>query len=353
VALVKRPVFVKWLRRLVVASAIAYPVALLAIWLLLRYVGEAWWATTAALYLPRYLFGLPLPVVAIAAWALEMRRLAAVQLASLAVLLFPVMRLVVPWPVSADASAPTVRVVSMNVNAGRAGADVIADAVMRYSPDVVLFQETAGNETLVAPLRAHFPTVATSTQFLIATRFPVLKTNEPPKVSHDGTMRSARFIEYVLDTPLGEVSFFSVHPISPREGLTSLRGDGLRREIESGRLIEGTKAGSLEANTRLRAIQVEALSQAAAQEAGPVVIAGDTNLPDASPLLRRNLGAYDDAFLQVGSGFGYTFPTNKRFPAWMRIDRIVGGRGVRFTHFEIGRPVVSDHHFIVADLQKR
>jgi endonuclease/exonuclease/phosphatase (EEP) superfamily protein YafD len=273
------------------------------------------------------------------------------QVAAAVLVVFPVMGLVLPWPVHTDPSAPTLRVVSLNVESGRQGEDKIVDAIARYSPDVVLLQETAADESFVPALQAHFPTVATSGQFALATRFPLVRTVEPEKLPYERHLQSAGFIEYVLDTNLGQIPFFSVHPISPRDGLVSLRGEGLRREIGSGRLIEGSRAHVLEANTGLRRLQVEALSEAAAREQGPVVVAGDTNLPDASPLLHRALGGYSDAFCEAGWGFGYTFPTNEWRP-WMRIDRILARGPVHFVHFESGRPVVSDHHFIVADLQR-
>jgi endonuclease/exonuclease/phosphatase (EEP) superfamily protein YafD len=341
----------KWTHRVVRAVAIAYPVALLAIWISLRWIGEAWWASTAALYLPYALFGLPLPFVVLVTWLKQMRRLACVQAVTLFLLVFPIMGFVLPWPSFADASAPKIRVVSLNVDSGHAGVEKIVEAIASYSPDVVLLQETYAND-LEPVLRARYPTVSTSGQFALATRFPLVRVVEPEKLPYEGQLRSARFMEYVLDTPLGTIPFFSAHPISPREGLTSIRGEGLRHEIGTGRLLEGTRAHVLEVNTGLRTVQMEALAQAASLEPGPVVVAGDTNLPTPSPLLHRTFGEYDDAFPKAGWGFGYTFPTNKkRWPAWMRIDRILARGSVRFVHCEIGRPVVSDHHFIVADLQ--
>jgi hypothetical protein len=46
--------------------AIGYPVALLIFMASLRFVGEKWWATTIALYLPRAPFFLPLLPLSIA-----------------------------------------------------------------------------------------------------------------------------------------------------------------------------------------------------------------------------------------------------------------------------------------------
>ena len=45
------------------ASAIAYPLLLLVAAVALRFVGERWWVTTVALYLPRLVLGAPLPFI--------------------------------------------------------------------------------------------------------------------------------------------------------------------------------------------------------------------------------------------------------------------------------------------------
>ena len=342
----------KWTGRLVRAVAIAYPIALFAIWISLRWIGEAWWATTAGLYLPYALFGLPLPFVVLAAWLKRMRRLAGAQALALLLLVFPIMGFACfPGPRPPTRTRRRSRIVSLNVNAGRAGAETIVDAIAGYSPDVVLLQEIASSDDFAPLLRARYPTVSASGQFALATRFPLVRVMEPEKLPYYGQLRSPRFIEYVLDTTLGTIPFFCVHPVSPRDGLATLRGEGLTREIGSGRLIEGTRAHNLEVNAGLRTIQIEAAARVASLEPGPVVVAGDTNLPTPSPLLHRTFAEYDDAFPEAGWGFGYTFPTNKKWPAWMRIDRILATGPVHFVHFEIGRPVVSDHHFVVADLQ--
>jgi endonuclease/exonuclease/phosphatase family metal-dependent hydrolase len=306
--------------------------------------------STVALYVPRAAFALPLPFVAFALWRYRMRRLLCAQAGSVVVLVFPLMGLVLPWRASRAAAGPTIRVLSLNANSGAAGAGVIVEAVSRYAPDVVLLQETGSGDSLSAALRERYATVTASGQFILATRFPLLRTVEPDKLPYEGQRRSPRFIAYVLDTSLGPLTFYSVHPISPREGLVTLRGAGLSKEVGSGRIFEGSSAHVLEENTGLRELQVRTFAELVAREPGPVVVAGDTNLPDPSPVLRRNLGGLQDAFVETAWGFGYTFPANKWRP-WMRIDRILASSALQFTHFEVGRPAVSDHLFVVADVQ--
>src|ERR1700722_936883 len=78
-------------RVLATLLAIGYPAALLAV-VALRFIGERWWVTTVALYLPRLGFALPLPFVVLAA-ALRSARLLALQASSIALLIFPLLGL--------------------------------------------------------------------------------------------------------------------------------------------------------------------------------------------------------------------------------------------------------------------
>jgi endonuclease/exonuclease/phosphatase (EEP) superfamily protein YafD len=344
---------VKWCCRVLQVVAAAYPLALLAVAGTLRYVGEAWWVSNVGLYLPRIVFGLPLPFLALALYLVRMRRLFWSQALSAGVVLFPLMGFVLPWPRLTPPGASTLRILSFNVNGGYGGASAIVDQVNPYAPDIVLFQEMAGFEDFAPLLRSRYPTVEAVDQFVLATRFPVSSTLVPNKLMYEGHDRNPRFLRYVLETPLGPIVVYNVHPISPRAGLYGLRGQqGLRHEIATGGLLRGDGAPLLETNAGLRTLQVETFSEAAAKETGPVIIAGDTNLPGLSPVLHRYLSSYADGFTRAGWGFGYTFPTNEWRP-WMRIDRILANDAFRFVRFEVGHSAVSDHRCVVADLERQ
>jgi endonuclease/exonuclease/phosphatase family metal-dependent hydrolase len=155
----------------------------------------------------------------------------------------------------------------------------------------------------------------------------------------------------VIETPLGAIAFYVMHPESPRRGFYALRGNGLRREILSGQGFPDDSEDVVADNSGLRAMQVADVASAARQEKRPVVIAGDTNLPELSYVLHRYLGGFQDGFAKAGWGFGYTFPTGRRGP-WMRIDRILASDELHFVHFEVGHSLASDHECVVADLQR-
>jgi len=82
----------------------------------------------------------------------------------------------------------------------------------------------------------------------------------------------------------------------------------------------------------------------------PLVIVGDTNLPDLSWAFARLLGQYGDAFTSAGSGFGYSYPSPHE--AWMRIDRILADkRHFRFRSYEVINKYISDHYAITSELE--
>jgi endonuclease/exonuclease/phosphatase (EEP) superfamily protein YafD len=342
----------RWGRGLLRILAVAYPVSLVATALVLRYVGEAWWVSTVGLYLPRLGFALPLPFIALGLHQCRMRRLLALQGVGVLTIVFPLMGFVPPWP-NGHGDGPTVRVLSFNVNSGHSGIAVVMDQIGRYSPDVVLLQETGGNAGLVPPLKALYPTVEVSGQFVMASRYTLAPSTDVAMDPTSAAPEHDSFQRRVLDTPLGRIVVYDVHTLSPRAALFGLRGKhGLRGEITSGRLFRGDGAPSLEGNASHRAAEVEAVVEAAAKETDPVILAGDTNLPGLSPVLHRFLSTYDDGFARAGWGFGYTFPTDKWRP-WMRIDRIMTNAPLRFVRFEVGDVRdASDHLCVVADLQR-
>jgi endonuclease/exonuclease/phosphatase (EEP) superfamily protein YafD len=338
-----------WAVRVAAAAAVVYLGALVGTCAMLRFIGESWWITTIGLYLPRLVLGFPLPIVSVALLALRMWRWVGTQAVAALVLLFPIMGFGLPWPHGSDANAPRLRVLSYNVNSGFGGPEAIVEEIDRYSPDVVLLQEIGRGEPIEALLRARYPTVETSTQFIVASRYPALSAMDPPRLPYYGQLRSPRYIQRVFETPLGPVTFYNVHPVSPREDFAALRGRGLRREILTGRFFSGNAAPLIGNNAGLRQLQAKAISESAAAEAGPVVIAGDTNLPGLSKVLARYLSGYKDGFREAGWGLGYTYPNDRK--PWMRIDRIFANEKLRFVGFEVGSSLASDHLCVVADLQ--
>jgi vancomycin resistance protein VanJ len=342
------------LRRLTAALAWLYPLSLLGAVAAMRFVGERWWVTGVTLYLPRIAFAAPMPLIVAVLLFLGERRLLWTQVGAGLIVLFPLMGLVLPWPARRAPGAPVIRVLSYNVDSGLNGFDRIVEEIDRFSPDVVVLQEIGASESVGALMRARYPVVDTRNQFLLATRYRLVSTTDPEKIEKGGRLRSPRFVQQVLETPLGRVALYNVHPISPREAFYELRGTEPRRNfLLRGWLRDLVSPGSnaiFEANAGLRALQVRSFAEQARKETLPVLVVGDTNLPEQSYVFRRELSGFADAFRVAGRGFGYTFGGRR---PWMRIDRILASEALRFVGFEVGTSAASDHRCIVADVQLR
>jgi vancomycin resistance protein VanJ len=337
-------------RRLLRFAAIAYPLALLALIVSLRWIGERWWVTTTALYLPRWPFAAPLPLLVLALVLAGPRRLLITQAAAL-LLLIPLLGVTLSLPRHAG-GANHLRILSLNVNGSASTADELAAEVLGIGADVAVFQEAheEGPAALAAKLPAYH--MQTLGQFVLVSRYPILEMVDPPMISYRGVLRSAHALRFRLLGPKGPFRVYVVHPPSPREGLSELYGDGLKTEIETGRILENARAfGLITTVAGLRKAQMCAVGAEASASTEPVIIAGDTNLPGLSWAFAECLGKFQDGFAKVGNGLGYTFPSTKRRRPWMRIDRVLADDRFRFLHFEVTPAMRSDHRGVIADLE--
>jgi endonuclease/exonuclease/phosphatase (EEP) superfamily protein YafD len=334
------------LRRVAAACAIGYPCALAAIVLAFRFIGERWWVTLAAMYLPRLGFALPLPFVIAAAWFWGSRRLIALQAVSVALLVFPLMGFNPGvGRMTARATDPALRVMSFNVSFGRPGAAAVLQQVRAFAADVVVLQDAGAR--FESDLRKAFSgwNARLDGEFFLATRYVIRDAYVPPDLEYPKGKGGAHFVQYTLETPVGLVDLFNVHPTTPRPGLEEVRGNGLGEELVSGRLLTGKAGGTVEWNAYRRTRQVAGIAARANASPKPVIIAGDTNLPGLSRTLAEHLGRYRDAFHDAGAGFGYTFPARR---PWMRIDRILTGDRLKAVEFRVGDATRSDHRSVFA-----
>jgi vancomycin resistance protein VanJ len=335
--------------------AAGYLLSLVAVALSLPLVGERWWITTALLYLPRFGFALPLPVVVLALALFGPRKLLFLLPLPLALLLFPIMGL--KLNLTADRSGPdsgaergTVRVLSYNVAATDDPDEVLA-VIRGADPDILVIQEHTDDLEEALDKAMAGRTRHRDGQFGLVSRYPIEDVYLPSKIAIPGSApRSARYVRYRLKSPLGSLQVFNIHPVSPRNGLEEARGDGLLQGLRQGRLGGKEGVAVMQANSFLRRRQIEEITAEAARSPLPTIIAGDSNLPDGSWIYRRWLAHFTDGFSAVGLGFGYTYPAGR---PWMRIDRILADEQLSFRRFWVLPQVASDHLAVLAELRLR
>jgi endonuclease/exonuclease/phosphatase (EEP) superfamily protein YafD len=325
-------------RHLWTASAWGLLALIVGLWGILHFVGERSWLVMPLLYLPHGLLVLPLAVLTAGLLTQRSWRLLGTQVLAAAVLAGPLLGVQLNSPAQASGQ-PSIRIFSYNVYFGLLGHSNVA-ARIPADVDVILLQAVGNSGAVLQSPRFAKWSLRFSGQFAIASRFPIIETATPAEMP--GRPGPA-FERYRLETPLGRIDLYNVHTSSPRRGfLPHRRLRGLFAAIES-----GTLRRNIEQNIALREDQVRALAQDAARSPFPVIIAGDTNLPGLSRTFRDHLGNFQDGFVEAGSGLGYTFPGHELLP-WMRIDRVLASRHLRFIDFKVGQGGGSDHKSVTA-----
>ncbi len=317
----------------------------------MRFCGEAWWLTTALLYLPRIGFALPLPFVVLALTAFGPRRWLVGLPVPIAILLGPLMGLATSsWVGTAEAARRPLRVLSYNIAAAERP-EAVAATIAGVNADLILLQEWDHRqaESLAAAVSGYHQNFAG--QFGVLSRFPIVDIFAPARIELPATAaRSARYMRYRIETPDGVVTVFNIHPVSPRNGLEEFRGEGMLEQLRKGRIGRHEGIAVLRKNAELRWRQAEAIAAAASAETGPVIIAGDTNLPGLSRAYAATFARWTDGFSEAGAGFGYTFPSHR---PWMRIDRILTSSDLRFARFDVVPSRASDHLAVIAEIVRR
>jgi endonuclease/exonuclease/phosphatase (EEP) superfamily protein YafD len=332
------------LATLVRAAAWGYLAAVATFLVALAAVGEASWLSTVLLYVPRAPLALPLVLLVPALVRVGPRWLLLTQLAASLLIAWPLMGLRLGSAV--PASPPSLTLMSWNVWYGRRDLDAVVREIEARRPDVVLLQST--NSRIDALLQRQFGDwrVRSSSGFTLLSRHPIVDLYEPPMLTKKPWVHSG-WVRYTVETPLGLLDVYNVHLHTPRSGLYRAR-ERLPQMLSTG--DAGGADENVAANTAVRRQQVERLLDDAARARHPVVIAGDTNLPGLSALLRPLQSHFTDGWSAVGRGFGYTFPANHLLPPWMRIDRVLVGPDLRFARIAVGGSRGSDHYPVIAEI---
>jgi vancomycin resistance protein VanJ len=327
--------------RLLWAGALAWLALLVTLLLLFRLVGEEAWPVVLLLYLPRHPW--LAPGLLILPFALRRGRRALLWPLALGGLLWlvPLMGFVPPHPAPLPAG-PLLRVLTYNTGHGADGVDALREMLREARPDLVLFQWTsrAAEEALRGPEYEDW-TVLRVTQFTVASRYPIQLVEAVGVPSGNGPPCA----HAVVETPLGTLDVYSIRPQSAREEIGAKRRLGLRQRVRE--LLQNEETGRLSGLASFRESQVRSIAEEVARARHPVLIAGDSNLPDGSLFLRRYLGGFRDAFSELGWGFGYTHPS--KVP-WLRLDRVLLGPGLAPASIEVLSRRTSAHLPVVADV---
>ena len=327
---------------------VAAVVLVIALMTLAQQVGHfgPWW-----LELSRYV---PYPAVlapAVAALLVSLRlgrRWFAASLAALALVLTIAMGF--EWH-SGDDGGVRVRVMTYNIKAYnaiklRGGFAGLLREIERNDPDILVMQDANGlfgertePEWRPGPVFG-LPEVYAAGQYVIASRYP-LRDCGTRSLAEAG--EELRYLRCTVDAHGTALNLVTAHLESPRRGLNAARREGLKG-LDEWRV-----------NYEIRRAQAAALARDLAGSARPLIVAGDLNAPESSPVLRSLLAiGLRDAYSSAGRGFGYSY--GQALPvrvSFLRIDHVLVSPELGVAACHAGRPGASEHRPVIADLLLR
>ena len=329
-------------RRILAVAVALYLASVLLVWALLRFQADVWWPATLILFGPRWIWGLPLVVLAPLA-ALRDRRLLAALAAAALVVAFPIVGLTVALtrraavaPSSPEAAPPRrLRLMTYNVGEGTSNGADLFRMMAEVSPDVVAIQECGAVTRVAQRQPGERYSIIGHGELCLLSRFPIEKKEamDPEVIRALGGTGS--LVRYVVHLPAGDVSLVNVHLATVREGLDAVLAHGLA----------GVPA--LKENLATRWAMSAQARSFVDRASLPLLVAGDFNLPTDSAIYRRDWSSFTNAFSTAGNGLGTTKRTR-----WfgVRIDHVLLGPGWSCERAFIGPHLDGDHRPVVADL---
>jgi vancomycin resistance protein VanJ len=246
-----------------------------------------------------------------------------------------------------DSGHNRLRVMTYNVKAFHAeerpgGYAQLAWEIALHDPDVLFMQDAEiaeGPHQVVKAARALVAGrhVFASGQYVIASRLP-LKDCRAGNISYPGHRRE--YLRCTVGVAGVEVDIATVHFVSPREGLNATRHERL----------EGIEEWRENFTDRMH--QARSLAFALAGNPRPLILAGDLNAPESSPVLGtlKAIGLRD-AFSAAGIGYGYTHGHSLRPGfSFLRIDHVLVSAGIGVADCFVGGSEASEHRPVIADL---
>ena len=317
-----------------------YSLALVGVAMLIQRLSDVWWPATLLLFAPRWIWLLPL--IVLVPWALWRRPRVKWVLwllaASVPVWLLGVAGFVPPTPAKLRAAEvqPELRVLTYNIGGGEIEPARIAPWLEALAPDVAVFQECGHTLEHAKPALTQAGwKVELQHGSCMVSRHPIrrVEVRDPKEIWKMGG--SGVIVRYEVATPKRVVNIVNLHLETVRDGLTAVmrRGPGGAAEMES--------------NIDQREIESVLARAFANQTSGPLIVAGDFNMPVESAIYRAHWGDFTNAFSCAGWGFGATKATR-----WhgIRIDHVLLGPGWSCTGTQIGADLGLDHRPVVVDL---
>lgn len=253
-----------------------------------------------------------------------------------------------------DVGGTPLRVMTWNIKASKAmlrdgGFDALAREVALHRPDILVTQDNHGASRMEAAAiwpngRAFgLPHSFAVEQYVVASRYP-LRDCKLARI--DDRDQVTGYVRCTVDVNGALLDVITAHFESPRTGLNAARREGL------------AGADDWRENYEERLGQAQALARDLRgrrdghTSAPPLIVAGDLNAPESSPVIRALLGlGLRDAFSSAGRGYGYSYGHALRLGfSFLRIDHILVSAELGVVDAFAGGAQASEHRPVIADL---
>ncbi len=333
-----------WIRHFLGWTTYGYLVGLLLTLSALEWWGERNWLLSIFLYAPPQVLLLPLAVLS-PLCLLFRPRLLGWHFTAIFLLLFVYMGFRWSWRPTPGPSTVT----GVTFNLGESNRAQFTGFLAQEKPDFLVMQDAYSRGDALARTLPGM-NVSTLGQFVLASRFPILKAGLVEEAKVGKVSVAARWEVEIQHRP---VAIYSVHLPPPRHELSRFLGG---RRLVGDLLGVGNREAAfgnyrewLDARIQL----ARDLSAVLAQEKLPMIVGGDFNTPDHGYIHRLFSGEMTDAFAAAGRGWGLSFPGSTRNPLslfgpWLRIDYFFAGRDWRVTECRPEPGGKSQHKAVLA-----
>ena len=247
-----------------------------------------------------------------------------------------------------DKGTDPLRLMTYNIKAYQAehradGFELLAQEVAQHDPDILVMQD-AGE---LMQRRQREPALAAGLfdgrqvyahgQYIVASRFP-LRDCHPGDLAFRG--HAFDYVHCVITVRGMDIDLVTAHLLSPRRGLNATRHEP----------VEGIDDWQQNFDDRLK--QARKIAADIAGHARPMILAGDLNAAEASPVIRALLAqGLRDAFSSAGIGYGYSHGHALRVGfSFLRIDHILVSPEIGVVDAYPGGWKASEHRPVIADL---
>ncbi len=329
---VVKPVVRRSFRPVLTFTCWGYLCAVVAVWLAIRQGGDRWWVGTVLMIAPRWPFLVPL--AGLWAWVIWARRWwqAGPTAAASWVVVFAMMGFRMP-SLPGGPERGDIRILSCNVHRQQFHPEELMDFVSKVRPDIVALQGWSETNHQALFMSDGW-NVRKEGELFLASRFPIGNVTPLNIVDDPNTPLGERGAAAIFEVqgPRGLIHLVNLHLASPHAGLLSATSD-------SGDKLTGNVARRWHESSLLLGM-VESVQ-------GAMVMTGDFNTTDDSPIFRECWGNLADAFTERGSGFGYTYLIGH---TQLRIDHVLVGPSFEFTRSWVGPMIGSPHRPLMADI---